>query len=37
MPAVAIDVFDDAIVDVEAADDALEQRVIDDWWRFVLP
>jgi hypothetical protein len=36
-PAIIIDVFDDAIVDVEAAYDALEQRVIDDWWRFVLP
>jgi hypothetical protein len=37
MPAIIIDVVGDAIVDVEAAYDELEQRVIDDWWRFVLP
>jgi hypothetical protein len=37
MPAVVIDVVGDAIVDVEAAYDDLEQHVIDSWWRFVLP
>jgi hypothetical protein len=36
-PAIIIDVVDDAIVDVEAAYDDLEQHVIDSWWRFVLP
>jgi hypothetical protein len=36
MPAVVIDVVGDAIVDVEVAYDELEQRVIDDWWWFVL-
>jgi hypothetical protein len=36
-PAIIIDVVGDAIVDVEAAYDELEQRVFDDWWRFVLP
>jgi hypothetical protein len=36
-PAIIIDVVGDAIVDVETAYDDLEQRVIDDWWRFLLP
>jgi hypothetical protein len=36
-PAIIIDVVGDAIVDVEAAYDDLEQRVIDDWWRFLSP
>jgi hypothetical protein len=36
-PAIIIDVVGGAIVDVESAYDELEQRVIDDWWRFLLP
>jgi hypothetical protein len=36
-PAIIIDVVGNAVVDVEAAYDDLEQHVIDSWWRFVLP
>jgi hypothetical protein len=36
-PTLVIDVLGDAIVDTEAAYYYLEQRIIADWWRFVLP
>lgn len=34
---VMIDVIGDTVLDTEAAYQDLEQRVIDDWWRFVSP
>jgi hypothetical protein len=37
MPEVAIDVIGNSIVNIETAYYDLEQRVIGDWWRFMLP